>query len=286
MLRRLRIRFSLRFGFLVLSVAVFALGLWFNSTTHRQKLSVNAILASGGTINFEAQGKQWQREQIGDRVLQFPVTRFFNNRGRLRASIVSPPTNWPETVRDFFRAGPDPSTVELEGPTIDDEYLRKYILPLKNLERLGLHGTAVTQAGLLQLRRLKKLERLTCIQDASNDTVLCPYFTMTPFYYDPAVVSLPEFGQWLTDCFGFECKIDQEALEDAGINPSEVMIQCQADKRLACVAVQEAFEAKNVGYIVQDGRMVMTTAAKAASYVQNVNDIRSSMPNLKTLCLD
>jgi hypothetical protein len=242
-------RFGLRSILLLVALVAVVLG-YSVSRFARERQAVESILARGGKVKY-----------------------FDDSYG-----IVHPE----RTVYAWFREFVGlrwPGIVYLEGRSVTDDVLRDEILPLRTVTNIGLSGVKVTNEGLAQLRPLGSLDRLTCLRDSRNQPVLAALDEES--MVDMRQTPLQDAIDYLADFHEISIQLDKEASQKRTA-PITANIQNQSLSDM----LEQLLLPLDLGYIVEGGKVVITSRKVVEERRQEVDAVRAVLPQVKTVVLD
>ncbi len=173
-----------------------------------------------------------------------------------------------------------PGEAYLGGKEVTDEVLRDEILPLRTLTAVGMTSVSVTNEGLGQLRSLKSLATVTCLRDGRNEKVLREL--AEPSMVEMRSVPLRDAMDYLTDLHDIKIQIDPVALQES----KDAAVTCKLKNLRLSVTLDQLLAPLNLGWIVDNGRLVITTRKVVEAHAQEAAAVNSSLPQVKTLIID
>jgi hypothetical protein len=253
-MRQARKRRWFRYGLrtILLLVALVAVILGYSvSRFARQRAAVESILARHGTVVYhdDAYGRVHPERTIYAWFREFVGLRW-------------------------------PGEVYLEGRSVTDDVLRDEVLPLRTVTAVGLTGVSVTNEGLAQLRPLESLASVTCIRDSRNERVL-ETLDNAPSMVDMRLAPLKDAMDYLTDLHEIAIQLDKEALQQ-----QTAPITANIKNQPLSVTLEQLLAPLDLGYIVEGGKIIITTRMTAEDRAREADAVRAALPQIKTLVID
>jgi hypothetical protein len=228
-------------------------------------------------------------------ILGYSVSRFAKERAAVEAILARGgkvtyfdksygPVHPERTLHAWFRefAGLRwPGYVHLEGKGVTNDVLRDEVLPLRTVEAIGLSDVAVTNEGLAQLRSLESLLSVSCLRDRRNGRVLDALYE--PSEVDMQFAPVDDAMDYFADLHGITITFDTEVFRQ--LTDSSV-VTCTLKNQPFSVILDRVLEPLDFGWIVANGWLYITTPETAKRHAREIDAVRASLPQLKTLVID
>jgi hypothetical protein len=171
-------------------------------------------------------------------------------------------------------------------PKVTDAGLT-HIHSLKEIRHLII-GCSVTDHGILELERLKKLEtlRIDVCGGLSPEGRRAVHNLDSPTRLEMTEVPLLAICDYLADYYQVAFPIDQEAAVVAGMYTDEILITAEIDKLPLDSALDVILRDTGLDWILTPDGILITTKDKAAKRLAAVRELKQRSPNLtKVICV-
>jgi hypothetical protein len=177
-----------------------------------------------------------------------------------------------------------PVLAGLSGRHVTDVTIDDNILALGSLQTVGLTNVSVTDAALARLASLRGLRSITCTRDARNWNVLNALDESTQIECTDA--PLGDLVLYLSDYHNLRITIDQGALAAASLSEDEPLTYETLREIKLGEALDELLAPHNLGWIVRDGALVVTSRQVADRARQVAGHLKQALPHLKEIKID
>jgi hypothetical protein len=175
------------------------------------------------------------------------------------------------------------NVLRLTGPEITDAEL-EHVAKLTELRDLYLEATKVTEAGLVQLEPLSKLEKLHCVAP-SMPGLRAANSLKSPTQLEFVETPLVDVLDTLADLHELRFEIDEEALKAAGC-PTDAPITAKHKAVPLGEALAAIFEPLGLVWTNDGGVVVVTTGDALDEKWPNLASLREAVPSLVDVTVD